>query len=183
MCAFEEHLPALLTLSRWKRRRRGRRRGKGKKDCSIRWLRKETNLLTSLLRHTSSLERRTNRLPRFDTGLGKLCRSFLKQTFSLSLSLSIRICTKAKFQKEGWKQSAIPSISLSLSLTFSSNFLLEKDNAPSFERRKVRIGEKGKSNAREGGVSSGIVIFARGGVEKKYKGRIYICRSGKGEVE
>lgn len=74
-------------------------------------------------------------------------------------------------------------LSLSLSLTFSSNFLLEKDNAPSFERRKVRIGEKGKSNAREGGVSSGIVIFARGGVEKKYKGRIYICRSGKGEVE
>lgn len=66
------------------------------------------------------------------------------------------------------------SLSLSLSLTFSNNFLLEKDNAPSFERRKVRIGEKGKSNAREGGVSSGIVIFARGGVEKKHKGRIYI---------
>lgn len=78
--------PFEMTREKKKKRRKKGKKRKGKKDCSIRWLRKETNLLTSLLRHTPSFERRTNRLPRFDTGLGKLCRSFLKQTLSLSLS-------------------------------------------------------------------------------------------------
>lgn len=115
--------PFEMTREKKKKRRKKGKKGKGKKDCSIRWLRKETNLLTSLLRHTPSFERRTNRLPRFDTGLGKLCRSFLKQT--LSLSLSIRIRTKAKFQGEGWKQSAIRQSLSSLSLSLSLTFVLE----------------------------------------------------------
>lgn len=42
------------------------------------------------------------------------------------------------------------------------------------EKLEFGIGEKEKSSTRKGGVSSGIVIFARGGVEKGCKGCIHI---------